>query len=326
MEPPEARPSRLPVVGIYHRTPEPYLPLVRELVPESHLRVCTAPDALGGILPELDVLLAFKFGFRPFPRDEIVQAPRLRWVQLASAGIDHMVPYNPRRLTVTNASGIHGAIMAEYVIGMLVHMRWNVARLVEQQKARHWERYAVPSLAGRTLGVVGTGQVGVAIASRARAFGMRTLGVRRSGAPLEEFEEIFGPGGLHRLFAESDVVVLALPLTNETRHVIGARELQALRPSAYLINVSRGGIVDEAALIELLRERRIAGAILDVFEEEPLPSSSPFWTLPNVVVTPHISSELDGWQVELARIFCRNLRHWMNHELLENVVDPAAGY
>lgn len=326
MEPPEARSSRLPVVGIYDRTPEPYLPLVRELVPESHLRVCTAPDALGGILPQLDVLLAFKFGFRRFPRDEIVQAPRLRWVQLASAGIDHMVPYDPCRLIVTNASGIHGAIMSEYVIGMLVHLRWNVARLVEQQKARHWERYAVPSLAGRTLGVVGTGQVGAAIASRARAFGMRTLGVRRSGAALEAFDEVFGPGGLQRLFAESDVVVLALPLTTETRHAIGARELQALRSSAYLINVSRGGIVDEEALIELLRERHIAGAVLDVFEKEPLPPDSPFWTLPNVVVTPHISSELDGWQVDLARLFCRNLRHWMNHEPLENVVDPAAGY
>ena len=326
MESPEARLSTLPVVGIYHRTPEPYLGLVRELVPESHLRVCTAPAALGEILPELDVLLAFKFGFRPFPRDEILSAPRLRWVQLASAGIDHMVPYDPGRLIVTNASGIHGAIMSEYVIGMLIHVRWNVARLVEQQKARQWERYAVPALAGRTLGVVGTGQVGAAIASRARAFGMRTLGVRRSGAPLEGFDEIFGPGGLQRLFAESDAVVLALPLTNETRHVIGARELQALRPSAYLINVSRGGIVDEDALIEVLRDGCIAGAILDVFEEEPLPPGSPFWTLPNVVVTPHISSELDGWQVELARIFCRNLRHWMNHEPLENVVDPAAGY
>jgi phosphoglycerate dehydrogenase-like enzyme len=281
---------------------------------------------LDGILPELDVLLAFKFGFRRFPRDEIVRAPRLRWVQLASAGIDHMVPYDPRRLIVTNASGIHGAIMSEYVIGMLVHLRWNVARLLEQQKAKHWERYAVPSLAGRTLGVVGTGHVGATIASRARAFGMRTLGVRRSGAPLEGFDRIFGPDGLERVFAESDAVVLALPLTQQTRHVIGARALQALRPSAFLMNVSRGGIVDEKALIELLRERRIAGAVLDVFEDEPLSPGSPFWTLPNVVVTPHISSELDGWQVELARIFCRNLRHWMNDEPLENVVDPAAGY
>ena len=131
---------------------------------------------------------------------------------------------------------------------------------------------------------------------------------------------------LEKVFAESDAVVLALPLTKETRHVIGARALRALRPSAFLMNVSRGGIVDEEALIELLRERRIAGAVLDVFEDEPLPPGSPFWTLPNVVVTPHISSELDGWQVELARIFCRNLRHWMNDEPLENVVDPAAGY
>jgi phosphoglycerate dehydrogenase-like enzyme len=326
MEPREGARPRQPVVGIYHRSPDSYLALVREIVPDTRLRICTAPDALGEILPELDVLLAFKFGFQAFPREQIVAAPRLRWVQLASAGVDHLAPYDPRRLIVTNASGIHGGIMAEYVMGLLLHASWSVARLVDQQRARHWERYPVRSLAGRTMGVVGTGRVGAEIARRARAFGMRTLGARRSGSPLDGFDGMFGPDQLPALFAASDVVVLALPLTGDTHHAIGARELQAMRPSAYLVNVSRGGIVDEAALLEVLRDRRIAGAILDVFEQEPLPPSSPFWALPDVVVTPHISSELDGWQVELARIFCRNLRRWMNDEPLENVVDAASGY
>ena len=134
------------------------------------------------------------------------------------------------------------------------------------------------------------------------------------------------PVTLDELLTQADFVTIHCPLNAETRSMIARRELALMLPHAFLITTARGGIVDEEALIELLRERRISGAILDVFEEEPLPPGSPFWTLPNVVVTPHISSELEGWQVELVRIFCRNLQHWMNDEPLENVVDPSAGY
>jgi phosphoglycerate dehydrogenase-like enzyme len=316
----------LPVVGIYHGSPDSFLPLVRELVPESRLRVCTRWDGLDDIAADVEVLLAFKFGFRPFPREQILAMPRLRWVQLGSAGIDHIAPFDPQRLVVTNASGIHGDVMSEYVIGLLVHLTWNVTRLIDQQRARHWERYEVPSLTGRTMGIVGAGRVGAAIAARARAFGMRTIGLRRSGEPLDGFERMYTPDSLPALLAESDVVVVALPLTAATRHSIGARELAALRPSAYFINVSRGGIVDEAALIELLERRRIAGAVLDVFDREPLPPESPLWSLPNVLITPHIAGELEGWPIELTRLFCVNLRRWMNDEPLRNVVNPAAGY
>jgi len=316
----------LPVVGVYHGEPEPYLPLIREIIPASHLRVCTRWDRLAEILEDVDVLLAFKFGFRPFPRALILEAPRLRWVQLGSAGIDHLTPYDPERLVVTNASGIHGDIMAQYVLSMLVHVLWNVPRLIEQQRARHWQRYEVPSLSGRSMAIVGAGRVGAVIGRCARAFGMRVYGVRRSGAPVEGFNGTCGPEGLPALLSDADVVVLTLPLTPETRHSIGANELGRLKPTAWLINVSRGGIVNEAALIDLLRRRAIAGAVLDVFAAEPLPADSEFWTLPGVVVTPHISSELEGWPVELARLFCANVRRWISHEPLENVVDPVAGY
>lgn len=316
----------IPVVGVFHRHPEPYLPLIREVIPDSHLRVCTRAEGLPEILDELDILLAFKFGFQAFPRGSILQAPRLRWVQLASAGIDHITPYDPGRLIVTNASGIHGDIMSQYVLGMLFHVLWDVSRLVDQQRDCRWQRYEVPSLSGRSIGIVGAGRVGAAIGRRAGAFGMRVLGLRRSGVPVEGFHRMYRVDGLADLLSESDVVVLTLPRTPETENSIGADELARMRPTAWLINVSRGGIVNEHDLIGVLKRNAIAGAILDVFAQEPLPPDSEFWTLPNVVVTPHISSELAGWPLELARLFCANLRRWMNNEPLQNVVDPTAGY
>ena len=322
----EARGSAVPVVGVYGRDPELLLSFIRDLIPQSHLRVCTEWNGLADIVDEVDVLLAFKFGVRPFPRDEILGATRLQWVQLGSAGADHMTPYDPGRLVVTNASGIHGDIMSQYVIGMLLHVLWQTGRLVDQQRGRRWQLYDVPSLLGRTMGIVGAGRVGTAIATRARVFGMRVIGVRRSGDALDGFDRMYAPDSVTAVLAESDVAVLTLPLTAETRNSIGARELGALKPSAYLINVSRGGIVQEPALIDLLRSGGLAGAILDVFAEEPLPDNSPFWSLPNVIVTPHISGELAGWRVELARLFCANLRRWIDHEPLLNIVNPVIGY
>lgn len=315
-----------PVVGVYAAQPAALVPIIGELVPDSHVRVCAEWDGLGDIVADLDVLLAFKFGFRPFPRERILAAPRLRWVQLASAGADHLAPYDPERLVVTNASGIHGDIMSQYVIGMLLHVTWQTTRLVDQQRARRWQRYDVSSIRGRTMCIVGAGRVGSAIAARARVFGMNVIGVRRSGAPLDGFDRMYDPGGLAAALAESDVVVLTLPLTADTRHSIGMKELSALRPTAWLINVSRGGIVDEPALLDVLRRGAIAGAVLDVFAEEPLPEDSEFWSVPNVVVTPHISSEFAGWPGEVARLFCANLRRWIDREPLQNVVDPVSGY
>src|SRR5436309_13076634 len=194
----------LPVVGVYHSRPEPYVPLIRQIVPDSHLRCCTSWDGLGEHIDEIEVLLAFKFGFRPFPRDLILGAPHLEWVQLSSAGIDHITPFDPRRVIVTNASGIHGDVMSQYVIGALIHRLWDFPRLGRQQDAHQWERYESPSLAGRTMGIVGAGRVGAAIATRARAFGMRTIGIRRSGQAVEGFDRVTGPEGLTVLLATSD--------------------------------------------------------------------------------------------------------------------------
>lgn len=314
-----------PVVGIYDAIPEGYLSLIERVVPPERLRVCTRWDGTEE-LSECEVLLAFKFRGRAFPRQAILGLPRLRWLQLASAGADHVVPYDPNRVTVTNASGIHGAIMAEYVFGMLIHKRWDVPRLLRQQAEQRWEPYAVPSLAGRTMAIIGAGHIGASIAARARAFDLRVLAVRRSGRPVAEAHETFGPQAIPDVIGRADVVVITLPLTAETRGAIGRAAIERLKSTAYLINISRGGVVDEEALLDRLRRRPIAGAVLDVFEREPLPADSPFWTSARVLVTPHISSEFAGWAEAVARLFLDNLRRWTTGETLSHVVKPQLGY
>ncbi len=315
-----------PVVGIYDRSPELYLHLIRDLVPEERLRVCTRWDGIGAILPDVDVLLANKFPKRQFPREEILASERLEWVQLAGAGVDHITPFDPAKIMVTNASGIHGPTMSEYILGTLVHMLWDFPRLLRQQRERQWDLYEVPTLGGKTAGVVGVGHIGSTFAKRAKAFGMRVIGTRRSGGSVSGVDAVYGPEGLPTVMTDADVVVLTVPRTPETMNLIGRAELELMKPTAYLINVSRGGIVDEAALLALLKRGKIAGAVLDVFEREPLPSESEFWSLPNVLVTPHISSEFRNWPAAVAELFVANLRRWMAGEPLEKVVDPALGY
>lgn len=321
-------PSSEPIIGVFCAEPGEILDVLRRELPEENtILVCDRHDGIDEIIDDVDVLLAYKFGREyPFPRDRILEAPRLQWVQLGAAGADHIAPYAGSDVIVTRTSGIHGEIMAQYVIATLVHRLWDFPRLLRQQSEHVWEKYEVPTLAGRTMGVVGVGQVGSTIGARARDLGMRLLGVRRSGEPVEGFEEIVPTDRMKEVLRRSDVVVVCLPLTAETRHVIGVEELQAMRPDTIFVNVSRGGVVDDAALLEHLKQGGLGAAILDVFEEEPLPATSGFWDLPEVLVTPHISSEIAGWQLAVVSLFLDNLIRWREGRPLRNVVDPELGY
>ena len=315
-----------PVVGVYHDAPESFLPILRTCVPERRLLVCTSWDGLEAILPEVDVLLAFRFRGQPFPRDGILAAPRLKWVQLSSAGIDHLLPFDPARVTVTNTSGLHGDSIAWYVMAGLAHLAWNIPRFQRQQAERRWTRSEVPAPGGRTIAILGAGRIGTRVAAAARAVGMCPLGINRSGRPAPGFDRMHRMDDLGEVLARADYVVVTLPLTRETRGRLDDAALGWMQPSSYLVNVARGGIVDEGALLRRLRDGSIAGAVLDVFEREPLPESSAFWTLPNVLITPHVAGEFERWPEAVAHFFCANLRRWTAGEALENVVDPVAGY
>jgi phosphoglycerate dehydrogenase-like enzyme len=315
-----------PVVGLYCANPETILPRIRERVSEDRIRTCTRWDGLGEILEEIDIVVAFKFGTNPFPKDQILASDRLQWVQLASAGVDHMVPHDRSDLLVTNASGIHGLTMAQFVVGTLVSRLWDFPRLFRQQAERTWKKFDVGTLAGKTMAVIGAGHIGVSIGRAVKPFDMRVVGVRRSGRPVPEFDQIYGPDELKRAMEEAYVTVVTLPLTRGTRGLIGAGELAAMPDDGILVNVSRGGVVDEPALLRHLKERPESAAILDVFATEPLPEDSEFWGLENVLVTPHISSEAEGWEIDVADIFLWNLERWVADEPLRNIVDPVAGY
>ncbi len=217
--------------------------------------------------------------------------------------------------------------IAEFVLAtMLAHVK-NLARLLDAQQRRAWEPPMHDELFGKTLGIVGAGSIGTRIAGYAQAFGMRVLGTKRSPETQPGFDSIYPPTALHKLLEESDVVVLACPLTPETRHMMGYAEFQRMKPDSYLINIARGALLVEADLVRALNERLIAGACLDVFELEPLPAESPLWTIPNLFVTPHCSYRSPNVRSRVIDEFSENLTRYLSGEPVKNTMRHAAlGY
>jgi phosphoglycerate dehydrogenase-like enzyme len=273
--------------------------------------------------------------------------PRLKWVQLHSAGVDHLLdsPLMESDVVITTASGIHATPIAEYVMASMLAHRWRVPFWTHcQREARwpsnRWDLYARPELRGSTIGILGYGSIGREVGRLARAFGMRVLALRRSpGKPQDQDvsssaggeEEavagrVYGPDALCEMLPECDYVVIALPLTPETRHLFGEEELRAMKSTAYLVNIARGSIVDEAALVRALREGWIAGAGLDVFEEEPLPPDSPLWGMENALISPHVAGFTPRYDERAAQIFAANLARYTSGRPLLNVVDKQVGY
>jgi phosphoglycerate dehydrogenase-like enzyme len=277
------------------------------------------------------------------------RAPALRWVQLHLAGVEDLVdhPLFASDVRFSTLSGVHAISIAEYVLGTVLAIHHRVPRMLEWQRRGEWppdgDRWSlfVPQpLWGRTLALLGYGSIGRQVARIAKAFGMRVLAVQRgterqdrgfavagAGDPDGSLPDaFFPPTAVHDVLAQSDVVVLSMPLTAETRGIIDARALRAMKRSAVLVNVARGGLCDEDALVAALRDGTIAGAALDVFGREPLPAGHPLWDLPNVVLSPHVSGftpQYDDWAVGL---FCDNLRRYRVGRPLLNEVDKALGY
>ena len=189
-----------------------------------------------------------------------------------------------------------------------------------------WAQRAVGRIDGKTVTVVGLGKTGCEVARRAKALGLGVIGVRARPRPTPNVDRVYGSEDLHTALGEGDYVVLSVPLTDRTRGVIDAAAFGAMREGVILVDVSRGGVVEAAALLDAIASGHVAGAALDVFEDEPLPPESPFWDLENVILTPHCSSVYDGWEGRSAEIFCENLARWRKGEPLENVVDPVRGY
>ncbi len=257
--------------------------------------------------------------------------PQVRWLHTASAGVDHVLTPAVKAkpgLTVTDSGPAFEIAISEFVLAWMLLAARRLPELMAHQKAHRWESVVQQELYGQTVGIIGLGPIGLGVAARAKAFGMRTLGLRRSAQPAANVDEtLTGPDGLQRLLTESDYVVIAAALTGETKALLGLVQIAQMKPSAWLINIARGGLVNEPALIDALREKKIAGACLDVFAQEPLPAGSPLWDLPNVHIAPHNSP---GWTAGLhARqkaLFLENLRRFALGEPLESAVDIDRGY
>jgi len=306
-------------------------------------RMCRSTDEIAALITrDTDVLMTFRM-----PNDILERAPGLKWVQLLSAGADWALggPLKGVKIPVTNASGIHATPIAEYTLASMLAWAHKLHISLRAQLKHEWHRGGymgeVDVLRDKTLGVVGYGSIGRETARLARAFGMRVVALKRNPEERRDTgwcpaglgdpggtipEKWYGPDSRKALLAESDFVTNTLPFTPHTKNFIGVEEIAAMNPGSYIVNIGRGGTIDERALADAIKAGGIGGAGLDVFEHEPLEKESPLWDLENVLLTPHISGGHKGYMDMACELFAENLRRFTSGRPLLNVVDPALGY
>jgi phosphoglycerate dehydrogenase-like enzyme len=306
-------------------------------------RICQNAEEVEQALEEsIEVLYTFYL-----PAD-LGRASKLKWVQMHTAGVENLLdhPIMKSDILLTTASGIHATPIAEYVFASILAFNRRVPQMLYYQSRREWPQsrwnlFARPELRGSTLGIIGYGSIGREVGRIARCFGMQVVATKRSVSQMRDvgyavhgigdregtlLDKTFPPERLSEMLGLCDYVVVTVPLTPETRKLIGEAQLRAMKRSAYLVNISRGGTVDEGALIKALREGWIAGAGLDVFEEEPLPSDSPLYDLENVVLSPHVSGFTLRYDERASDLFAENLCRYLAGEPLLNLVDKERGY
>ncbi|HVA92484.1 MAG TPA: D-2-hydroxyacid dehydrogenase [Chloroflexota bacterium] len=315
-------------VLLSHHFPAEAEPRIRAISPRIRLlrlppEVGPAPTDAG----DAEVLAWWEGGSRGLA-DLRAALPRLRWLQAPAAGIGdrrlHLV-LGPDVL-VTSAAGVYSDMVAEHVLALTLALYKRLPDLFDLQRQGQWRDLPTRTLQGRTMGIIGAGGIGRATARLARAFGMRVIGVRRGEGEVPELDQTLPLRRLPDLLGASDVVVLTAPLTEETRGMVNAAFLRAMRPSAVLVNVARGGLVVTDALVRALTDRWIGGAALDVTDPEPLPEGHPLWHAPNTIITPHHANPSEASVEPITARFCENLRRYLAGEPLLAVVDPARGY
>ena len=299
--------------------------------PPEWRRTPEGDEELLAMLREAEVLYDFPRGH---VEDLVRIAPRLRWVQASMAGAGEVAEragLQGTDVTVTTASGVYSGPLAEFVMMALLQHVKDLGRLRRDKAERRWRETHTQTLYSKTLCVVGMGDIGKAIASRARPFGMRVAGVKRTVRERDEAwgyaDELYETGDLRTALREADYVAVALPGTPATRQLLDSAAISAMKQGAYFVNVGRGKVVDEAALVEALEAGCLTGAALDVFEEEPLPEESPLWDLENVIISPHSTDNVPGLTNELqAKLFRQNLRRYLDGEPLKNELDKGLLY
>jgi phosphoglycerate dehydrogenase-like enzyme len=322
--------AHLALQGGQWKIPEPDREALERRFPAVRIASVESEDALAAELADATIF----FGFT-FPEPLFAQAKQLRWVHSASAGIEaNLFPALVESdVILTNSSGLHEICIPEHVLALVFAFARNLPAAFRLKQEQRWDRIeplrrgGIREVAGANLAILGAGPIGAALAGKAAALGLHVRVLRRNpGKPVAGAEQVVGPAALHELLGWAHYVVLAVPLTAQTRQLIGPAELRAMRSDAILINIARGDVVDQDALVAALREGVIAGAGLDVATPEPLPAGNPLWELPNVILTPHVSGYLRGYFPGVLAIFSDNLARFVAGTPLRNVVDKQLGY
>ncbi len=274
---------------------------------------------------EADIMIGYMF-----PLEEVrAAAPRLKWIHIIGAGVEHLLPLNwlPEDAVLTNNRGAHAPKSFEYVMMALLMLANHMPRLMRAQQTHVWDGHFVSIIKGSTVAILGAGHQGAAAALAAKTLGLRTIGVDIDTTPRENFDELIHASRLHEALGRADYVVVTLPSTDDTYRMINDEAFAAMKDGCGFVNISRGRIVDSDALIENLENGRLSGAVLDVFEQEPLPADSPLWDAPNLVMSPHMGcDDEENYIHRTFDIFFSNLRRFIAMETLENVVDRVKGY
>jgi phosphoglycerate dehydrogenase-like enzyme len=315
-------------VLVFYDKPEEFLESLTGRFPSLHFHLCRRYADLDATIADAQPQVAFacKFEPKPFPRAALIGCPTLQWLSVGFAGIDHVVPWDDDKLVVTNASGVAAAEMAQYVLAAIFGLHQRVPYFARRQVERVWDYQLIRSATGARVGLVGLGHTGEAVARLCRTAGLAVVACRASSTPSDRVDRVYAPAELHAMLAEVDVTVVCAALTPATRDLFDAKAFAAMRKGSYFINVARGGIVVEKALIDGLRSGHLAGAVIDVTRTEPLPSESPLWDAPNLLITPHTSSEYEGWISRAADMFADNLGRWVAGGELRNRVYAQRGY
>lgn len=310
-----------------HGVAESDLAQICEIMPGYDVRITQDRDEIVSLRDKVEILAGW-----PAP-DLLVSAPNLRWYQQWSAGSDWLARHPEaveRPFLLTNASGVHPVQIAEHVFALMLAFVRKLPQVIRQQGEHRWQAppgETLDELYQRTLLVIGLGAIGERIARVGNALGMRVFGTRRSVVDQQPWvDAVYAPDRLPEILPQADFVVLAAPLTSETTHMVGERELRAMKGTAFVVNIGRGKLIDEAALVRALQEGWIAGAGLDVFETEPLPPGSPLWAMENVIVTPHYAGASPRYYERAMPIFLDNLRRYREGQPLRNLVDKGVGY
>jgi phosphoglycerate dehydrogenase-like enzyme len=321
--------EKQPLVLALTDVPDPESdPQLRMLAGVPHI-IAKSRETLNDRAGDADVILHWA-GSRDLLRRAFLASPNVRWVHSRSAGLDRLLfpELVESAVLLTNGSGVFSPALGEFALAAMLYFAKDLRRMLRNQEAGRWEQFDVEEISGQTVGIVGYGDIGRAVASRVHAMGTRVLALKRHApaSPDPLIDRYFAPQQLLTMLAECDYVVVAAPLTPETHHMIGDVAIGAMKPSAVVINVGRGPVIDQAALVRALKEKRIKGAGLDVFETEPIPSGDPIYQLENVLVSPHCADHTKDWLNQAMRFFLEQYERFSRGQALQNVVEKHLGY